>query len=266
MPELMANGTRLFYTDTGDGEEVVVFSHSYLVDLRQFEHQIAALSQDFRVIAYDHRDHGRSATVPGAYTLDDITQDGLALLDGLGLERVHWIGLSTGGFVGQRIALQQPERLRSLVLMDTSALPEPRLNRLKYRGMFAVLRLVGFGPVIGATKKALFGPTFLQGAAHAEARALWTERIQAMDPAAIIRFGNAIFSRGDILPELRRLQVPTLVVVGEDDRATTPTKARALAGAIPGARLELIPDAGHLSTIEQPEAAAEVLRAFLAEQ
>jgi len=262
MPEINANGVRLHYTEAGSGPSVVVLSHSYLVDHRQFDHQIAALSQRFRVIAYDHRDHGRSGRVPGRYTLDDITTDGIALLEALGLPPVHWIGLSTGGFVGMRIALRRPELLRSLVLMDTSGAEEPRLNRLKYQGLFAVLRRAGFSPVIAPAMASLFGPEFLRDPAQAASRSLWQERIEALEPEAIIRFGNAIFARGNILRSLRDVSLPTRVVVGEQDKATPLSKAKLLVEAIPGASLSVIARAGHLSTIEQPAAVTAVLQDF----
>ncbi len=149
MPTIEVDGTSLFYIDEGGGDEVVVFSHSYLMDYRHFAPQIEALSAHYRVIAYDHRGHGQSGKLSQDYSMEIIYQDGLDLLDALGIESCHWIGLSTGGFVGMRIAIRRPERLRSLVLMDTSAETEPSVGRWKYSAMFALVRLAGFGPVMG---------------------------------------------------------------------------------------------------------------------
>jgi 3-oxoadipate enol-lactonase len=263
MPEVSANGARLHYTDTGGSGEVVVFSHSFLTDSRQYAHQIDALSERFRVIAYDHRGHGRSGHCRDPFTMAEIYQDGLCILDALGLPPVHWVGLSTGGFVGQRIAIREPDRLRSLVLMDTSAEQEPTVNWMKYKAMFMTLRLAGFGPVMGAGMKAMFGPSFLRDPEHAELRALWRERIQATDIPSLIQFGNAIFGRESVLDALQSVRCPTLVLVGADDRATPPAKARRIADQIPGARLEVIANAGHISTVEQPEAVTALLRTFL---
>lgn len=264
MPEVNTNGVPLYYTDTGGSGEVVVFSHSFLVDSRQYDHQIAALSEQYRVIAYDHRGHGRSGSCHAPFSMEDIYQDGLRILDALELPPVHWVGLSTGGFVGQRIAIREPERLRSLVLMDTSAEQEPRFNRLKYQAMFLILRAAGFGPVMSEGMKAMFGPSFLREPEYEDQRAIWRERIQAADVPSLIRFGNAIFSRESVLDDLAGVQCPSLVMVGADDRAMPPDKARRMAEQIPGARLEVIDKAGHLSTVEQPEAVTAILRTFLA--
>lgn len=263
MPEITANGVRLSFVERGSGAETVVFSHSYLVDSRQFEAQIAALEGRYRVLAYDHRDHGASERVGGAYGMEDLYADAVAFLEATCDGPVHWVGLSTGGFAGVRLGIRRPDLVRSLVLMDTSAEAEPRRNRAKYAVMLAALPWIGFRPLIGETMRALFGPRFLHDPGRREERELWKARIMANDPAALARFGRAIFSRDDLAAEAARISVPTLVVVGERDRAKPPAEARRLAAAIPGARLEVIPHAGHLSTIEEPEAVNAVLRSFL---
>ncbi|MGD8860858.1 MAG: alpha/beta hydrolase [Myxococcales bacterium] len=264
MPEALVNGVRLHYEEWGQGEETVVFSHSYLVDSRHFEPQIEALRDRFRVIAYDHRGHGRSEKVAAPFTMEDIYADGVGLIETLQLGAVHWVGLSTGGFVGMRIAARRPELLRKLVLMDTSAAPEPRFNRVKYALMFAVVRRFGMGPTIGEAMKAMFGPQFLRDPARAEQRARWRQIMLDGDVPSGMAFGNAIFTRDDQRPNLGRITVPTLVLHGECDRAVPPSKAQELATAIHGARVELIPRGGHLCTIEEPDAVNRHLQRFLA--
>lgn len=263
MPEITANGVRLSFVERGSGPETLVFSHSYLVDSRQFEAQIAALEGRYRVLAYDHRDHGASERVAGSYDLDDVYADAVAFLEATCDGPVHWVGLSSGGFVGVRLGIRRPDLLRSLMLMGTAAAAEPWLNRAKYGLMLKVLPWTGFRPLIGETMKAMFGLRFLHDPGRREERELWKARMMANDRAAIVRFGRAIFSRGDLQAEAARISAPTLVVVGERDRAKPPAEARRLAAAIPGARLEILPHAGHLSTIEEPEAATAALRAFL---
>ncbi len=263
MPEITVNGVRLSFIERGSGAETVVFSHSYLVDSRQFEAQISALEGRYRVLAYDHRDHGRSERVAGAYGMEDLYADAVAFVEATCDGPVHWVGLSSGGFVGVRLGIRRPDLLRSLVLMDTSAEAEPWPNRAKYGLMLAALPWIGFRPLMGETMKAMFGPRFLHDPGRREERGLWRARMMANDRAAIVRFGRAIFSRDDLQVEAGRISVSTLVVVGERDRAKPPAEARRLAAAIPGACLEVIPHAGHLSTIEEPEAVNAVLRSFL---
>ena len=266
MPTIDLPEVRLSFVERGSGPKTVVFSHSYLVDHRHFEAQIAALEGRYRVLAYDHRDHGESARMSAPYDMEAIYQDGVAFLEATCDGPVHFVGLSTGGFVGVRLGIRRPDLLRSLVLMDTSAEAEPLLNRWKYQVMLAVLPWTGFRPLIGETMKAMFGPEFLKDPGRKQEREMWRARMMAGDPTALARFGRAIFSREDLRDQAGRIGVPTLVVVGERDRAKPPAEARRLAEAIPGARLEVIPRGGHLCTIEEPEAVNEVLTAFLAEQ
>ncbi len=249
--------------EAGSGPQTVVLSHSFLVDHRQFDAQIEALSDRFRVVAYDHRDHGGSGRASSSYDLAQLVADTEAVIDATGAAPCHFVGLSTGGFVGMRLALASPRLLRSLTLMDTSGQAEPWPTRMKYRLLLAIFGLVGTGPVIGSAMRSMFSPGFLADPDRQDEVARWRSRIAANDPQALVRFGRAIFARGDVLGPLRTLRVPTLVMVGEKDRSLPVARARALAAAIPEAQLEIVLDAGHLCTIEQPERVNELLRSFL---
>lgn len=262
MGHVEVDGVRLYYETAGSGPQAVVLSHSFLVDHSQFAGQFEALD-DYRVIAYDHRDHGRSDRVGTAYDLDALVRDAEGLIDALEAAPCHFVGLSTGGFVGMRLALRTPQRLRSLTLMDTSAESEPLLKLGKYRALFTLLRLVGTRPLQGRAMREMFSTSFLRDVDRQDEVARWRERIVKNDPAALVRFGNAIFDRDDIVEQLRHLDLPTLVIVGEHDRPQPLPRARTIVDAIPGAELTVIPDAGHLSTIEQPEAVNEVLLPFI---
>ena len=263
MPRATVNNIELHYVEGGAGEETVVLAHSYLVDHQHFAAQIEALEPNFRVVAYDHRDHGHSAKATPAYDLDDLVDDAVALIEHTGAAPCHFVGLSTGGFIGMRLALRRPELLRSLVLIDTSAGAEPLLKRLKYRAMFLVLRTLGVGPLVGTAMGLLFDPVTLRDPARRAEMARWRERLRANDPRALMRFGNAIFARESVLDQLGRITTPTLLMVGEHDKPTPPVCARRIAEAIPGARLEVIPRAGHLSTVDAPQAVNAVLVPFI---
>ncbi len=263
MQKIHVNGTELAYVERGRGLETVVFSHSFLVDHRHFEAQIEALSDRYRIIAFDHREHGQSALTGGDYSMDDLVADAAALIEGLDAAPCHFVGLSTGGFVGLRLALRSAHLLRSLVLMDTSAEREPALKRIKYEAMFQALRVFGFGPLMGIVMSLMFSPVSLGDPARRDEMVLWRERMRANDPRAIIRFGRAIFERDDLMRDLHRILTPTLVIVGEDDRPQPPARARRIADGIPGAELVIIPDAGHLSTLDAPQAVNDALTRFL---
>lgn len=264
MPKLSINGVELNYVERGTGEQTVVFSHSYLVDHRQFEAQMAALEDRYRVIAYDHRDCGRSSAATAPYHLQDLVRDAVGVIEATGAAPCHFVGLSTGGFIGLRLALHHRQLLTSLVLMDTSAEAESLVHRLKYNAMFLTLRAVGVRPLLGSSMRLMFGRSALKDPSRAGMLAAWKERIAANDPGALVRFGRAISARDNVLEALRDVDVPTLVMVGEEDRALPLPLAEHMAAAIPGARLEVIRAAGHLSTIERPDAVNAVLVPFIA--
>ena len=197
MRKISVNGTKLAYVERGRGAETVVFSHSFLVDHRHFDAQIEALSDRYRIIAFDHREHGQSALSGTDYSMDDLVADAAGLIEAVGAAPCHFVGLSSGGFVGLRLALRSPHLLRSLVLMDTSAESEPALKRLKYEAMFQVLRVFGFGPLMGSVMRLMFSPASLGDPERRDEMNLWRERMRANDRHAIIRFGRAIFERDE---------------------------------------------------------------------
>lgn len=263
MPEVTVDGVRLHYVEAGSGPETVVFSHSFLVDHHHFEAQVDGLSDRYRVLAYDHRDHGESQRMSAPYGMEDIYRDGLGFLEAVADPPCHWIGLSTGGFVGLRLAIRRPDLLQSLTVIDSAADAEPLRSRIKYRLMLAVVRFLGYQPVIGQAMKAMFGPRFLRDPQRRGIREIWKRRLEANDPEATVRFGRAIFAREGLEDELGRIRVPTLVAMGEHDRAVSLERGRRTAAAIPGARFEIVPTAGHLSTIERPLLVTRILRSFL---
>jgi len=267
MRQIAVSGADLAYVERGEGDETVVLSHSYLVDHRQFASQIEALSAQYRVLAYDHREHGQSRWIRDgrkSYDLDDLVTDAAEFIARTGAAPCHFVGLSTGGFVGLRLALDHPGLLRSLVLMDTSAELEPLAKRLKYEAMFQILRLLGFRPLMASVMGLMFGSGTLRAPDRRAEMDLWRQRMAANDRAALVRFGRAIFRRQSVVARLGEIAVPTLVLVGDDDRPQPPARARVMADGIPGATLGIIPGAGHLSTIDEPRIVSERLSRFLA--
>ncbi len=264
MQRIEVNGVELAYVDRGDGPETVVFSHSFLVDHRQFEHQIETLASTTRVIAFDHRDHGASSRATDDYQLDDLVEDAHQLLDALAATPCHFVGLSTGGFIGLRLALSAPELFTTVTLMDTSAGRDHGLTRLKNKGLLQTLRILGTKPLVGQAVKAMFSDGFRRDDARAEERALWSDRIAANDSDGLVRFGRAIFSRDDVTPSLGSITTPTHVIHGEQDRALDPNLARVMADRIPNAKLTLVENAGHLCTIERPEVVTSAIADFIA--
>jgi 3-oxoadipate enol-lactonase len=254
--------TRLAYQEAGSGDETVVLSHSFLVDHRQFAAQVDALKSRYRVLAFDHRGHGQSDKPEHGYELEQLYRDALGFIEATDAGPCHFVGLSTGGFVGLRLALRRPDLLRSLVVMDAAANAEALHKRAKYEAMFAFVQNAGLAPLMGTIMKIMFGPTFLNDPARKDEVARWRARMQDNDVPALIRFGRGIFSRDDVVDRLGRITTPTLVMVGEHDEPQPIPRAQQMVDGIPGAKLAIIPEAGHLSSIENPDFVSEALTSF----
>lgn len=267
MPHLSINGGEIYYEDTGGPGEPIVFSHGLLWSCRLYDAQVGALRDHYRCIAYDHRGQGQSELSPSGasvHTIDieTVTADAIGLIEGLGLGRVHFCGLSMGGFVGMRIAARRPDLLRSLLLLETSADPEPRENVPRYRLLNFVARWIGLRLVTTPVMRIMFGRSFLMDPARDRERELWRARL-AGNRRDIWRAVNGVIERRGVYEELGRISMPTLVLVGEEDVATVPAKAERIHQAIVGSRLVRIPRAGHSSTVEEPEAVTAAIRGFL---
>lgn len=266
MPHIHVNGANLWYEEHGAGPETVVFAHGLLWSGRMFDAQVAALADRYRCITFDFRGQGRSEVTEDGYDMDTLSDDAAALIDALGCAPCHFVGLSMGGFIGMRLAARRPELIRSLVLMETSADPEPAENVPRYRmlgGIVRVLGRLGMRLVMPRVMRIMFGRTFLADPAREADRLLWRERGMDNHPRGIVRALQGVIDRKPIHAELGKISVPTLVMVGDEDVATVPVKAERIHAAIPGSRLVTIPGAGHTSSVEQPAFVNAALGEFL---
>jgi 3-oxoadipate enol-lactonase len=263
MPKLRVNGTELYYEDTGGRGPAILFSHGLLWDTSLFAPQIAALKLRYRCVAYDHRGQGRSADSDlRAIDMDTLFADAVALIEALDLKPVHVCGLSMGGFVAMRLGARRPDLVRSLLLLDTSADPEPPANVLKFRLWNWIARCFGVGFLFDATMPIMFGKSTLSDPARATERDAWRRRLRSNRPS-LWRAVNGVIERPSVYHELSCITAPTLVMVGEEDTVTVPAKAERIAAAIAGAKLVRIPRAGHIATVEQPQAVTQAIGDFL---
>ena len=264
MASIDVNGTTLYYEDSGPGStgETIAFSHGLLWGTELFAPQIAALRARYRCIAWDHRGQGRSAADHrNCIGMELVWQDAVALLDALATGPVHFCGLSMGGFVAMRMAARRPDLIRSLVLLETASGPEPTENLARYRLLTRALRLLGPWAVKRRIAPIMLGKTILTDPRRRDAVARFTDSMARRKD--IWRAVNGVIDRAGVHDELARISVPTLVVVGNEDVATPVAKAESIAAAIRGARLVHIADAGHSSTVEQPEAVTAAIDSFL---
>lgn len=262
MPSIQLDGCDIYYEDTGgDGREAVVLSHGLLWSTELFEAQVAALRGRYRVICYDHRGQGRSGVPRGrSVSIEACYRDAVALIEALGAAPCHFGGLSMGGFVGLRLAARRPDLLRSLILMETSA--DPEVHAAAYRRLNFVARWFGLRLVADRVMPIMFGATFMRDPARAGERARWRARLTG-NRRSIYKAVNGVIERAGVAHELRDITVPTLILVGDEDVATTPEKAARIHAGIAGSRLVTIPGAGHSSSVEEPEAVNAAILEFL---
>jgi 3-oxoadipate enol-lactonase len=260
MPELTRQAATVYYERSGTGPAVLL-GHSLLCDTEMWRGIAPRLAEGHTVINVEVRGHRRS-TAPGPFTLEDLADDWLAILDAEGIDRAFLVGVSMGGMTGLRLALRAPSRVAGLVLIDSNGDVEEWRKRLRYAALAAVYQRAGLvSPLVGPIAKIMFGATTLRERPHLvdELRATVERHDRRQIPHAL----RAVFRRGSILDQLGAIACPSLILVGAEDRATPPGKSLRLAAAIPGARLEVLPRAGHLAALEDPEAVTARLLPFL---
>lgn len=259
MPELTSRGARLFYEDEGTGP-VMLLSHSWLCDGRQWPQVPDLVERGYRVLNLDNRGHGRSGPCTTPFSMWDMADDLVAVLDDAGVDRAILVGLSIGGFAAIRAALRYPGRVRALVLADTAASGQALLNRVKITALTPVWRSPARRLIVSQPSKVLFGPTARRE--QPDLVRTWRERFLAQDPESMMNAAHAFISRDDVTRRLSAIAVPTLVVVGEQDVDPGTAASVSLAAHIAGARLVALADTGHLSALEQPDAFRDALLDF----
>jgi len=235
------------------GAPVLVLSHALGLSLAMWDPQLARLSQNLRVIRYDHRGHGGSPVPLGPYTIGDLGRDLLRLLDRLALERVAFCGVSLGGMVGLWLAANAPERVDRLVACGTAArMPRPE----DYAARATVVRGQGMAAIADAVIGRWFTPAFPAGRPDvvASIKAL----LLATQPEGYAGACEAIASM-DLREDLPRIGAPTLLIAGAEDPATPPELSREIARRMASGEVVVIPGASHLATVEQPEAITDLI-------
>ena len=260
MPTVSNAGIEIHYHVMGDGSAVVLL-HSFLCSGDMWREQVGPLSRGWRVINIDVRGHGRSGLVDGSFSLYDMVDDACAVLDAAGIERAVWAGLSVGGMVALRAALRVPDRVAGLILIDTDAGPESGFKRVKYRLLRAAAQIWGVRPLVPQIRKVMFGPTSRKQ--RPELVAEWSRRFAEVDVPSMLRMLDALLERDDVRPELGRIDVPALVLVGAEDTTLPPERSRHIAERLPSASYQEILASGHLSALERPDAVTGAMTAFL---
>jgi pimeloyl-ACP methyl ester carboxylesterase len=249
--------------DTGSGPPVL-FLHAFPLDASQWDHQVAALSGRYRCLRPDAYGCGDSPPPPpDGLQLDDLARGIVAAMDERGVGRVAVVGLSMGGYIAFSLLRVAPSRVGALVLCDTRAGADSEPVRSDRLAMASSVRRSGtVEGIVESMAARLLAPRSLDEYHVSDPV---RGRIRRCTPAGVAACQEAMAARPDSTSLLAGIAVPSLVVVGSEDTVTPPAEARAMAAAIPGARIEVIDGAGHLSNLERWDAFNAVLAGFLAE-
>ncbi len=254
------NGIDINYELTGKkGAPVVMLSHSLACSLVMWQPQMAVLESAFQVLRFDTRGHGDSDAPQGAYSFEQLAMDAIGLMDALKIDRVHFVGLSMGGMIGQGLALDYADRLKSLALCDTAAIMPDETDPIWQQRIEAAGEK-GLQGQVDETLERWFRPEYLQQ--NPPEVEMIRRQILATPVAGYIGCCEAI-RRLKYLDRLSKITLPTLIVVGEEDPGTPVAASEAMHERISDSRLVVLPSARHLSNIEQSEAFNAALMEFL---
>ncbi len=254
-----ADGT-IGFDDMGQGP-VLVLLHAFPLSRAMWWQQVEALQDAYRVITIDLRGFGDSSGFPGRPSVDQLADDAARVLDEVGVDRAVVGGLSMGGYVSLAFARRHAGRLRGLILADTRAEPDNEEARANRERMIAQASAGTGATIIEGMLPNLMSPATLKE--RPEVVETVRQLGAAQVSAGIVGALQALRDRPDSRPGLGAIAVPTLVIVGRDDKLTPIAFSEAMVSAIRGARLVVIEGAGHLSNLEQPRAFNAAVRSFL---
>ncbi|MDO8462289.1 MAG: alpha/beta fold hydrolase [Deltaproteobacteria bacterium] len=254
----------IHYVDHGPREAMsVVLVHAFPLNHTMWNPQISALSAKHRVVAYDIRGHGESDAGDGQYTIELFVDDLMALLDHLKIKKTILCGLSMGGYIALRALERYPERFSALILADTRSEADSDEAKIKRSAALKLIKEKGVSVFAEGFVKPAFAPeTF-----NTNPQIIQTvkEMILKNPPLGICGSLLGLASRTDTTASLKEIKIPTLILVGEKDQITPPSASLSMKEKIQNAEMHLIPNAGHLSNLENPVEFNQRLISFIKE-
>lgn len=245
-----------FHSEAGPDAPVLMFSNSLGTTLDMWRSQVDALGGNFRILRYDTRGHGQSSTPPGPYSLDDLGEDVISLLDHLELERVHFCGLSLGGFVAQWLAVNAPDRLHKVVICNIAAVTA---SPVFWHDRAELVLREGMQAIVEGVMARFFSPHFAQ-TSPAAVQAIHDDFL--LTPPVGYAGSCAALEHADFRTQLPGVEVPALVIGGALDQAAPPAGVMEVASLITDSRYVEI-DAAHISNVENPAAFDAAITEFL---
>lgn len=257
-----SNGYRFYFERCGNATgEKIVFTHSLLLDSRIFDYQIESLKKDFEIIAIDLPGHGKSnGPANSTWTLEEMADAICAGLEKEGFSRFHWVGLSIGGMLGLRVALHESDRLKSLAVLNSSAGEEPSKSKAQYLAMAEMVKDGKLEFLLDDIFKLFFLEKTI--AEKTTFMKKLREDLGRIDPIGIYKASLAVFLRNDLLMQIGRIKIKTLVLTGKYDQSMLEEYSHQMHTGIAGSILKVLPTA-HISTVDEPDIVLSCLREFL---
>lgn len=261
MKNVTVSGITLAVHDEGSGPPIL-FVHGFPLSHSMWRPQLEAFESDHRVIAPDLRGFGESDVTDVTVTMEQHAEDLAALLNELNVnEPIVLCGLSMGGYIAWQFLQKYPQRLRALILCDTRAIADTPDGVENRKRLAKMVFENGSAAVASAMLPNLFSPA--TGDRDQSVIDELRQTIAATSPQGIAAASLGMAKRPDVTSLLTSIETPTLLIVGEDDSISTPQEMKTIADAMPNARLEVIPEAGHMSPLENPRPVNAAIREFL---
>ncbi len=257
MPTLSLQGRSYFYEDRGDGVPLLLF-HGFPFTSQSFWPQLDSPPQGVRLLVPDHRGFGQSAPAPGVSTMEAMAEDGLALLDALGIQSALVGGVSMGGYVAIALTRLDPGRVKGLVLIDTQSTADDEAGRARREASALDVEKNGGEGLVRAML-----PKVMAAGVSAQTRARVEKVMLAQSAQAVASASRGMASRIDGKDILSRFSGPCSIIVGAEDEVTPVEKAKVMHSLVGGSTLEVIEGAGHLSNLERPKEFLALIEHFV---
>ncbi len=258
MPDIKTDDGCIIHTEIEGPERapVLMLSNSLGTNLHMWDEQVAPLAGHFRLLRYDRRGHGKSSVPKGPYSMERLGRDVIAVLDGLGIEKINWCGLSMGGMVGQWLGANAANRIDKLILSNTSCyFPDKTV----WDGRIKLVREKGLANIVEANMERWFTKDFRDRAPQTMAK--MRDMFVATNVEGYVGCGEAIRDM-DHRALLPKISAPTLVIAGKHDPATPLEGNELIRAHIPGAKIAVL-EAAHIANMEQPRVYADTVLGFL---
>ncbi|MEW6717216.1 MAG: alpha/beta hydrolase [Chloroflexota bacterium] len=247
MSKITIEGINIYYEVHGQGQPLLLI-HGLGSSCRDWEFQVGRFSPHYKVVTFDVRGHGKTDKPPGPYSLPQFARDTAALIGALQLAPAHVVGISMGGMIGFQLAVDSPQLIRSLVVVNATPefRPQRWVERIAIQQRLLIIRLLGMRKMAGVLSKRLFPKPEQE-----ELRRVLIERWSENDKRAYLDSMKALIG-WSVADRIHQIEIPTLIVTGDNDYAPVSVKERYLA-RMPNAELVVIPDSTHATPVDQPE-------------